>query len=1059
MRKLIFLLICFFAGISLIPAQTTAVTGTVRSAEDNEPVVGASVIVKGTTIGTLTDFDGRFSLNVPSSATLLVISYIGTETVEVPVSPTIHVQLAVNTQDLDEIIVVAYGTSTKKSFTGSAANIRQERLENIQTASLTKALEGAAPGIQVSEGSGQPGSGANIRIRGIGSINASSMPLYIVDGAAFDGDISTINIEDISSITVLKDATSAALYGARGANGVILITTKRGEKGRLTANTKVNLGAVSRAIPQYDRVGIKDYHELSWETLRNSLVFVSGKTEEEAATIASSGGADGLIGKLGGYNIFNVPNDNIVGTNGKFNESARQVYGDDWEDILFRTALRQDYNVSLSGGNEQTSYYASAGYNKEEGIVKWSDYERFTARVGVESQVNSWLKLDFGLSGASSFQNGFMAEGTYTTNPFYYTLVIGPIFPVYQYGSDGQKLTDSKGNVLYDMGGGLNDYTWEGHTRSFGPNSNLAVTLPLDERSNERELLSARLGTEIRFLQDFKLRITANQDINTRYQTTYQNYKYGDAEGVNGRSTKTDRRYKSYTFNQVLTWEKSFSDHNIALLAGHENYLLEYRYVSATRTGFVTPSTELIMGAIAEGSTSYTDKYALEGYFFQANYDYKNKYYLSSSLRRDGSSRFYKDARWGLFWSLGGSWRLSEETFIGDIAWINNLKLKASYGEQGNDNILNSDGTTNYYGWPSLYAFSDAYNENLNNGNLSGSIHSQLLNKELAWEKNGNLNTGVEFGLFNRLRGEIDVFRRQSGNLLFQVPNPQSTGIEYKWGNIGTLKNTGIEIALGADIIKNKDLKWSIDINATHYKNKITKMPSNPDGSPQEIINGTKKLSEGHSIYDFWLRDYAGVDPEDGSALYYKDILDADGNVTGKETTSDHNVASYYYVGDAIPVLYGGITNNLSYKEFELSVLLSYQLGGKIYDSHYATLLHPGSYGYHWSSDILKRWQKPGDITDIPRLQNGYTAANIQSSRFLTDASYLSLRNVTLSYTLPGKIQRTLDLKGGKIFVTGDNLGLLTKRKGLNPQQNFDGTSDYTYITNRVISAGINLTF
>jgi TonB-linked SusC/RagA family outer membrane protein len=503
-----------------------------------------------------------------------------------------------------------------------------------------------------------------------------------------------------------------------------------------------------------------------------------------------------------------------------------------------------------------------------------------------------------------------------------------------------------------------------------------------------------------------------------------------------------------------LTWNRLFGKHDVALLAGHENYLLEYRYLSATRTGFVVPSAELVIGAIAEGSTSYTDQYALEGYFFQANYDYADKYYLSASLRRDGSSRFYKDARWGTFWSLGGSWRLSEEDFIKDVEWIDNLKLKASYGEQGNDNILNDDGSTNYYGWPSLYSFNDT-----NNGNLSGSIHSQLLNKELEWEKNGNLNVGVELGVFDRLRAEVDVFRRQSSNLLFQVPNPQSTGIEYKWGNIGTLKNTGIEVSLSADIISNRNLKWSLDVNATHYGNKITRMPSNPDGSPQEIITGTKKLSEGHSIYEFWLRDYAGVDPQDGSALYYKDILDGQGNVTGKETTNDHNAASYYYVGDAIPDLYGGITNNISYKGFELSVLLSYQLGGKIYDSHYATLSHPGSYGYNWTADILNRWQKPGDVTDIPRLQNGYTAANIQSSRFLTDAGYLSLRNVTLSYNLPKNIQKALDLKNAKIFLTGDNLGLLTKRKGLNPQQDFDGDSDYTYVINRVISAGVNLTF
>lgn len=1054
MKRLIYFLFCLYLGIGWVTAQTTQVTGYVTSAENGEPIIGATIVVKGTNVGTVTDFNGKFSLNTPAFAKTLVVSYIGTETQEVPVKSVVNIVLAASTQNLDEVIVVAYGTSTKKSFTGSAASINQERLENLQTASLTKALEGSAPGVQVSGGTGQPGSGSQIRIRGIGSINASNNPLYIVDGSPFDGDISTINTDDVENITVLKDATSAALYGARGANGVILITTKKGTKGKATANAKISLGAVSRAIPQYDRVNIKDFYELSWETLRNSLVNTSGKTPEQAAAIASGAGASGVVGQLGGYNIFDVPDDELVGLDGKFNANAQQVYGDDWNDALFRTALRQDYNISISGGTDQSTYYASAGYNKEEGVVKWSDYERYTARIGLDSQINSWLKLNASLAGTTSFQNGFMAEGTYTTNPFYYGLVIGPIYPIYQYDNSGNKITDANGKPLYDMGGGLNDYTWAGHTRPFGPNSNLAVTLPLDERSNGRDLLSARFGGEISFLKDFKLKITGSTDINSRYNTTYQNNKYGDAEGVDGRSTKTNTRGKSYTFNQILTWNKALGDHKLSLLAGHENYLYQYKYLSATRTGYVVSTTELVAGAIAEGSTSYTDEYALEGYLFQANYDYADKYYASTSFRRDGSSRFYKDARWGLFWSVGGSWRASEESYIKDITWINNLKLKASYGQQGNDNILDADGNPLYYGWPSLYSFNDT-----NNGNLSGSIHNQLLNKDLEWEKNANLNIGVEFGLFDRFHGEIDYFTRQSSNLLFQVPNPQSTGIEYKWGNIGTLKNKGIEIQLGIDLIKGRDFKWNLDVNATHYNNKITEMPKNPDGTAQEIISGTKKLSEGHSIYEFWLRDYAGVDSEDGSALYYKDVLDSNGNVTGKETTKDQNAASYYYVGDAIPQLYGGITNNLSYKGFELSVLLSYQLGGKIYDVHYASLSHAGSFGYNWSTDILNRWQNPGDITDIPRLQNGYTAANIESSRFLTNASYLSLRNITLSYSIPRNIQKTLDLKGAKVFVTGDNLGLLTKRKGLNPQQSFNGTSDYTYVTNRVISVGLNVTF
>jgi TonB-linked SusC/RagA family outer membrane protein len=1055
MKKMTYLLFCLFLGIGLVTAQTRQITGTVISVDDGEPIIGASVIVKGTTTGTVTDIDGNFSLNVSTDARTLVISYVGMKMQELPVQSVMRIGLTLDAQALDEVMVVAYGTAKKSSFTGSAANIKPDQIGNVQSASLTKALEGAAPGIQVTGNTGMPGSNAKIRIRGIGSINASSAPLYVVDGAPFDGDISTISTDDIESITVLKDATSAALYGARGANGVIMVTTKKGSKGKVNLNAKVNLGAVTRGLPEYDRVNEKDYYEIMWEGWRNALVNANGKSAEEAAKIASDAGSNGIVGKLGGYNSYNVAADQLIGLDGKLNPNAKLLYSDDWNKELSRVALRQDYNASLSGGTDNSTFYASVSYNNENGIFKWSDYERFTARVGVTSQVNNWLKVDANISGATSMQNGFRAEGTYTTNPFYYGRVMAPIYPIYQYDENGTKKLDSNGNPMYDMGGGRSIYAWPGHTRGYAPNSNLLVTLPADERSTERNIVSARIGTEIKFLTDFTLRVSGNTDISNDYQTTYQNYLYGDAESVKGRSTKKYKKTRSYTFNQVLTWNKTFDDHSLSLLAGHENYLYSYKQLEATRTGFTIPSTELIAASVPEGSLSYTDEYSLEGYLFQTNYDYANKYYASFSTRYDGSSRFYRDNRWGFFWSLGGGWRLSEEAFLQDAQWINNLKLKASYGQQGNDSLMDEYGDPLYYGWQSLYSFDDK-----NNGNFNGATHSQLLNKELSWEKNANLNVGVEFGLLDFMHGELDYYMRESSNLLFKVPNPQSTGIEYTWKNIGTMRNTGIEIMLGFDILKNTDFKWSLDVNATTPWNKVTKMPKDGDSKPQEIISGVHKLSEGKSRYTFWLRKYAGVDPANGDALFYKDIKDAEGNVTGRETTNSQNEASFYYVGDAVPDVYGGITNNFSYKGFDLSLLFTYQIGGDFYDSNYATLMHPGSFGNNWSADIKKRWQKPGDITDVPRVQNNYTAANAgTNSRWLKDGSFLSLRNITLSYTLPKSIQSKLDMKNCKLFVTGDNLYMFTTRKGMDPQQNVAGSSDFTYVQNRVVSFGINVTF
>jgi len=1050
MKKFLFFFALYLMTITLAIAQTVQITGTVTSSEDLTRMPGVSISVKGTTIGMTTDSEGSYSLAVPINAQTLVFSFIGFRTEEILIEgrTKIDVSLTPEITVVDEVVVIAYGTSTRSSFTGSVGKVKADQIAKIQTASAAKALEGVAPGVQVTGGTGQPGSSANIRIRGIGSVNASSSPLYIVDGAPFDGSLNSINTSDIESISVLKDATSAALYGARGANGVIIITTKKGTQGKASINFRSALGMVSRSIPEYDRVGPKEYYELMWEGWYNALVKASGFTPENAAATASGNTTSGIVNKLGGYNSYNVANDQLVGLDGKLNPDANLLYYDDWNANLARTGLRQDYNLSLSGGNDKSSYFASVGYLDEEGMVKWSEYNRFTGRVGAESKVNNWLKMDASLSGATSKQDGFLAEGTYTTNPFYYGRMMGPIFPIWQRDASGEILLDGNGDRMFDLGGGTSIYKWAGHTRPYAPNSNLMLTLPRDERSTALGSFSARIGAEISFLKDFKLRVSGNTDMSNYFLTTYQNYQYADAEAVKGRSTKEYRKVTSYTFNQILTWGRTFGSHRVSLLAGHENYLYTWANVSATRTGFTIPTTQLVAASVAEGSTSYADEYSLEGYLFRGDYNFADKYYFSGSFRTDGSSRFYEDVRWGSFWSLGGSWRLSQEPFMENLTWLNDLKIKASFGEQGNDDI------GNYYGWQSLFSISGR-----NNGNYNGAIHIQLENRALQWEKNANLNAGIEFALLNRITGTFEYFIRNSSNLLFSVPLPQSTGISSKWENIGSMWNRGVEVELGVDILKISGFVWNLEVNATSYNNEISKMPLGSDGKPQEIISGTKKLSEGHSIYDFWLREWAGVDPDDGSALYYKDIKDTEGNVTGRETTKDQNAASYYYVGTSIPGLYGGITNSLSFKGFEVSALVTYSMGGKMYDSNWAGLMHPGSFGTAWSTDIFNRWQKQGDVTNVPRLQNSYTAATAASSRYLTNASYVSLRNVTLSYRLPVSISNKLDMSALNVFVTGDNLGLISKRKGMDPQQSFSGTADFTYVPSRIISIGVNLTF
>jgi len=1035
MKKLcIFLASLLLVGVQMVQAQTVRITGTITSSEDGMPLPGVSILVKGTTIGSATDANGKYELNVPTNAQTLTISFIGYVAQELPISgrAVIDVVLQPETQQIDEVMVVAYGTATKKSFTGSVAVVSSEKISKIQSSSVTKALEGIAPGVQVSGATGQPGSSAAIRIRGIGSVNASSAPLYVVDGVPFDGSINSINSEDIENISILKDAASASLFGARGANGVIMITTKKG-KGEGTVNVKFTRGWSDRAIAEYDRVNTFDWYGLQAEGNTNKLIYANGLTPANAYITTAGTGTNSIWNRVGRYNPFNAANNALIDpATGKLVDGLDLLYQDDWQKELFRVAPRNELVVSTSKSKDNTDFYLSAGYVNEEGIVKYTNFERFNARLNVNSQVKSWLKVGMNFSGATQKTDQLLAEGTYTTNPFYYTRVMGPIYPIWKRNADGSFAIDpDTGKKIFDMG--------SSPARPYAPNSNLVATLPLDDRSFKRDEMTVRTYAETKFLKDFTFKVSANADLTGTYTTTFQNNQLGDAQNVSGRSTKSYQRGYSYTVNEILTYNKSFNEHNLELMVGHENYNYLYHYLSATRTGFGFPTSELVAGAVAEGSTSSTDTYTLEGYLSRINYSYANKYFASASFRRDGSSRFSADSRWGNFYSYSAGWVIVNEEFMANTrTWLNNLKVKVSYGEQGNDAI----GT--YYGYQALYTIDD-----YNNNDLNGAYTSTLPNNDLKWEVNKNLNLGFEFTVFERFGGEISYFKRSSDNLLFDVPLPQSTGIGFVTKNVGSMTNKGIEVNLNGRIIKTNDFEWNFDFNLTHYKNEITKLPQ------KEIISGTKKLMVGHSIYEFWLRESAGVDPNTGLQLYYYN----DATTGEKLTTTNQNAAGYYYVGNAIPDFYGGITTGIKYKWFDASVLVTYSQGGQMYDGSYAALMHGGAYGTHWHKDILNRWQQAGNNTDVPRLQNGLTQLTAQSSRFLTDASFVNIKNVTIGCTLPKNILSKAGIQSARIFLTGDNLKIFSKRTGMDPQQSFAGVSDYTYVPNKTFTVGLSLQF
>lgn len=1037
--------ICMMAGIATAQSGRT-VTGVVKDV-NGKPVADASVVVKGTTIGTTTDSKGMFTLtSVPASAKILVVSSINFETTDVSIgNGVVSVTLKASEDDLGEVVVtVPYGTVKRTAFTGSSNTVSASTINKQQVTSVSRVLEGLIPGLQATNGGGAPGSGAAVRLRGIGSVNASSSPLYVVNGVPYDGSISAIASEDIESIDVLKDAAAANLYGSRAANGVIMITTKRG-KGAPSLQGSIRHSFSSRGIPEYDRVGAADYYELFWEAYRNSYVYGSGQTMAQAGVNASNilTGSSGLV-----YNAYNVPGNTLVDpVTGKLNPNAQLLWNESWSDALFRTAQRTNANVSISGSSDKANYYISGGYLNEEGSAKFSGYKRYTFRASVDVKATKYLKAGINIDGASDRRDGLFAGGTFTSNPFYYSRQMGPIYPVYERNlTTGAIVKDANGNPVLDFG-----TTAQMGSRPYAANSNLVGTLALDKRQQKRLNGNFNPYIEISFLKDFTFRTQMGLNYYAIDALTYQNNQYGDAANVQGRSTVSNDYQFSLTGNQVIKWAKNFKKHNVSALAGHENYKYKSRSMSATKTGFSYPGqTELDNGTVVESPPSSSeDLQTMESYFGGVNYSYDDKYLASVSYRRDGSSLFAPDVRWGSFYSFGLGWRISQESFLKNVSWINDLKLKLSYGESGNKEIYDEGGNKLFYQYKDYY-----YADGL--GNFAPP--SRLANPNLKWEKNVALNYGVEFTLFKRrLQGTIELYDRRSSDLIFGRPVDPSIGAGSSiLENIGQIKNTGIEIQLGYNVVKRKNFDWRVDFNISSFKNTITKLP--PGQREKGIIKGTKKLMEGKSIYDFWLREFAGVSAATGRALYYRDVLDNNGKPTGNRViTDDATLASFYYVGgSAIPKFMGGITNSFRYKNFDFSFLMTYSYGGRFYDGNYASIMHYGSAGTALHVDAKNRWQKPGDITNVPRLQNA-SGQETSSSRFLLDASYLSIKNVTLSYSLSNNVAKKIHLNGASFFVNVDNAYIFTAKKGSDPQQSFDGVTGAGYPPFRTFTLGATI--
>ena len=1096
MRKRIALFLACFMIASLAIAQTR-VTGTVVSVEDGEPIPGAQVLIEGTKTGVVTNADGKFSLTVPASAKRLAVSCSGMVPQLVRVKPVVNVELQVDNKALEEVMVVAYGTATRSSFTGSASVVGAESIEKQVATNVTSALAGSTPGVQYIASNGDPASnGATIRIRGIGSINASNSPLYVVDGVPYDGSISAINPQDVESMTVLKDASAAAIYGARGANGVILITTKKGKKGQ-KADVKFDAkwGSNSRLVPNYDVVTDPGQYYLGvFQRLYNNNI-ASGYDAAYAYSNANARLYDSANGGVG-YQIYTLPEgQNLIGTNMQLNPNARLGYSDgtyfyqpdNWYDNAFHNSFRQEYNFSVSGSSDRINVYAGGGFLKDGGIVNYSEMKRYTGRLNMEYRATDWLRLSTNMN--YSHRDGM--QPSYTTddwassgNIFYIANTIAPIYPLYVRDAQGNIMRDG-GRIVYDanqtpfkranvVGNAIRDNEYDRdkfYNDTFTGNWGLAIN-PVKGLT-----ISGNLG------------LTAS---NTR--SNYLSSVFGSSSTTDGYTSVSHGRTFSVNTQLLADYKTDFkgSKHNLDIMVGYEQYKYKYQYLNARNTNLYSPYVGELDNSKSQKNrqlSSYTDKHMLEGILSRVQYDYDGKYFVSGSYRRDASSRFAPGHRWGNFGSAGIAWLMNKENFLSNASWIDMLKFKASYGLQGNEGLGN------------YYVYADMYSTSLNEG--TGEYANQLVQKgndELTWEKSHAINVGFDFNFFkSRFNGTVEYFVRKTTDMLFYKDFPLSSGFGTSVQlpvNVGSVMNHGIEFDLEGVVVSTEDFKLTLNANLTHYKNKILTLDEQYKKDGIKYSNAI--LREGGSIYETYMYKFAGLD-ENGSALYYKDVLDTKDDLTkpltnadgtpkldseGKQmyeqieyvkevtTTTDATAATRYECGTTLPKVYGGFGLTFEFKGFDLSASFSYQLGGKIYDGQYQNLMWTqDNTGNTMHKDALNAWSTSNTNSTIPRWDN-FAWGNLGQSNcdyFLTKSNYLSLNNAQFGYTLPKDVLKKLRLTNVRIYVAGENLMLLTCRKGLDPRLTAFGIGSMTsgqgrassgnYSAMRAITGGITVNF
>ena len=1070
-----FMMLCFVFSF----AQEKTVSGKVTD-QNGAPLPGVSVLVVGTTTGTQSDFDGLYSISVAQGATLR-FSYIGQKTQDVVVgsSNTIDVQLSEDAQALEEVIVTGFGNVSKTSFAGSAKVVAGENISNKSFTNVSQALAGEAAGVAVFNTSGQPGSTSTVRIRGFGSVNGSQAPLYIVDDAPFGGSLNDINPNDIKSVTVLKDASATSLYGARGANGVIVITTKRGRDAGNSINVSVKTGTNFQGVGRYETIkSPEEYIGINWQATRQRGLLENDGDNAAAIAYANAnlfeGAGNADVSDISPvYNMWNVSGSGAQGVSelidpatGTVRPGVTRRYNPElWEDFAFQNSNRTEANLTISNFSDNSSLYTSVGFIDDIGYASNTDYKRLNARVAATNSFGDFVSMNTSLNYTQSETNN-NGTGSSSSSQFWWIDNLPTIYPLFTRDAAGQKIEDPiYGGFLFDYG--LED------GRGFG----FATNGVADSQIN----ISNSKANSVNFNNDTKITLADGLTFenNFAYQyfmndfTSLNEPFYSPAKGDGGRINRSRGETKNYSIRTGLRYNKSFNDMNLSAFLSHVASAYEYNYLEAERSKLVTPfGTDIANGVINNPSDGYTDNERTESYIANVTTDFKNKYFLNATFNRDASSRFLNN-KWGDFYSVGAAWVLTQEDFMSGVDFVDFLKVKASYG------VLGNSGGVGFYPGYNLYSVNNL------NDNISLAFDTKG-NPDLTWESSNQFNVGVEFELGGFLEGSIEAYSKSTTDMFFDRRVGPSVGYALIKVNDGELLNAGLEFDLDFSVVKNEKFTFNIAVNGESFRNELLAMPIDPATGEQQKLdqNGSFARTVGRSLYDWYMPVYAGVNAATGAAQWERNFDDKnsngvfdDGDATITSLTSylndnpSANVAQeltevYAEATDkfidktAIPDLRGAIRLNAQFGDFSLSTLLNYQLGGWAYDSAYANLMdndYNGTNNFH--VDIRDRWKAPGDVTNIPRQDARYQIQqNATSTRFLTKADYLALNNIRIGYSVPKSFASKIGLKKADVFVTGDNLWLMSERQGFNPSTSITGgTSIYTYNPLSTIVLGVNL--